>query len=102
MTHPLKVAVSRLPHGEGLPLPAQETEGAAGLDLIAAVEEASSLELSPGEWRLVPTGLILQIPHGFEGQVRPRSGLALRHGVTVLNAPGTIDADIGARCRFCW
>lgn len=89
----LTIAATRLPHGEGLPLPARESEHAAGLDLIAAVEEASPLRLSPGERCLVPTGLILQIPPGYEGQVRPRSGLALRHGVTVLNAPGTIDAD---------
>lgn len=89
----LKVAVKRLPHGEGLPLPARETEGAAGMDLLAAVEEASPLGLSPGERRLIPTGLILELPPGYEGQVRPRSGLALRHGITVLNAPGTVDAD---------
>lgn len=89
----LKVAVKRLPHGEGLPLPARETDGAAGMDLLAAVEEASPLGLSPGEWRLIPTGLILELPPGYEGQVRPRSGLALRHGITVLNAPGTVDAD---------
>ncbi|BCJ92425.1 deoxyuridine 5'-triphosphate nucleotidohydrolase [Terrihabitans soli] len=89
----LKVAVKRLPHAEGLPLPARETDGAAGMDLLAAVEEASPLGLSPGERRLVPTGLILELPPGYEGQVRPRSGLALRHGITVLNAPGTVDAD---------
>jgi dUTP pyrophosphatase len=89
----LKVAVKRLPHSEGLPLPARETEGAAGMDLLAAVEEASPLGLSPGERRLIPTGLILELPPGYEGQVRPRSGLALRHGITVLNAPGTVDAD---------
>jgi dUTP pyrophosphatase len=89
----LEIAVKRLPHGEGLPLPARETDGAAGMDLIAAVEEDSPLGLSPGEWRLIPTGLILELPPGYEGQVRPRSGLALRHGITVLNAPGTVDAD---------
>lgn len=89
----LKVAVKRLPHGEGLALPARETDGAAGMDIIAAVEEDSPLGLSPGERRLVPTGLILELPPGYEGQVRPRSGLALRHGITVLNAPGTVDAD---------
>lgn len=89
----LKIAVKRLAHAEGLSLPARETDGAAGMDLIAAVEEASPLGLSPGEWRLIPTGLILELPPGYEGQVRPRSGLALRHGITVLNAPGTIDAD---------
>jgi dUTP pyrophosphatase len=89
----LKIAVKRLAHGEGLALPARETDGAAGMDLLAAVEQASPLELSPGERRLVPTGLILELPPGYEGQVRPRSGLALRNGVTVLNAPGTVDAD---------
>jgi dUTP pyrophosphatase len=89
----LKVAVKRLPHGEGLPLPARETDGAAGMDLLAAVEQASPLGLGSGEWRLIPTGLILELPPGYEGQVRPRSGLALRHGITVLNAPGTVDAD---------
>lgn len=89
----ISVTVKRLPHAANLPLPAYETEGAAGMDLIAAVEEGSTLRLSPGESRLIPTGLILQLPPGFEGQVRPRSGLALRNGVTVLNAPGTVDAD---------
>ena len=87
------VPVKRLPHAEGLPLPAYETPGAAGMDLIAAVEEGAAFGLSPGERRLIPTGLILQLPPGYEAQVRPRSGLALRHGVTVLNSPGTIDAD---------
>ncbi len=87
------VPVKRLPHAEGLPLPAYETPGAAGMDLIAAVEEGAVFGLSPGERRLIPTGLILQLPPGYEAQVRPRSGLALRHGVTVLNSPGTIDAD---------
>lgn len=89
----LRVGVTRLPHGLDLPLPARETQGAAGFDLIAAVEAASPLGLSPGERRLVPTGLILQLPPGYEGQVRPRSGLAFRHGITVLNAPGTVDSD---------
>jgi dUTP pyrophosphatase len=89
----IKINVSRLPHGEGLPLPAYETAGAAGMDLIAAVEEGSGLELSPGTRKLVPTGLIFQLPEGYEGQVRPRSGLAFRNGITVANAPGTIDSD---------
>lgn len=74
-----------------LPLPAYRTGGAAGMDLLAAV--AAPLELAPGERRLVPTGIALALPDGYEAQVRPRSGLALEHGVTVLNAPGTIDAD---------
>ncbi len=87
----LEVQVERLPHAAGLPLPSYQTEQAAGLDLHAAVE--APLELGPGVRALVPTGLKVGLPPGFEGQVRPRSGLALRHGVTVLNAPGTVDAD---------
>lgn len=85
------VALQRLPHGTDLPLPAYETAGAAGLDLRAAIGE--SLTLAPGARALVPTGLAMQLPEGFEAQVRPRSGLAINHGVTVLNAPGTIDSD---------
>jgi dUTP pyrophosphatase len=85
--------VIRLPHAGNLPLPAYETAGAAGMDLRAAVPEDRPLILLPGRRALVPTGLILEIPHGFEGQVRPRSGLALKHGVTCLNTPGTIDSD---------
>lgn len=89
----LDVLVQVLPHGEGLPLPAYETPGAAGLDLMAAIPEGQPVALDPGRRTLVPTGLRMRLPEGFEGQVRPRSGLALRHGVTVLNAPGTIDSD---------
>lgn len=89
----IDVAISQLPHGEGLPLPERATPHAAGLDLRAAIPEGETWTLAPGERRLVPTGLVMAIPPGFEGQVRPRSGLALKHGVTVLNAPGTIDAD---------
>uniref|UniRef100_A0A9E7ZIB3 Deoxyuridine 5'-triphosphate nucleotidohydrolase n=1 Tax=Bosea sp. NBC_00436 TaxID=2969620 RepID=A0A9E7ZIB3_9HYPH len=85
------ILLQRLPHGADLPLPAYETAGAAGLDLRAALAE--NLTLVPGERALIPTGLAMQLPVGFEGQVRPRSGLALRHGVTVLNAPGTVDSD---------
>lgn len=88
---PLPVHV--LPHGQGLPLPEYATPHAAGMDLRAAIPEGETWVLAPGERRLVPTGLAMAIPIGFEGQVRPRSGLALRHGITVLNAPGTIDAD---------
>jgi dUTP pyrophosphatase len=83
--------VLRLPHGADLPLPAYATEGAAAFDLLAAVVEP--ITLAPGKRALVPTGLAFAIPAGFEGQVRPRSGLAAKNGVTVLNAPGTIDAD---------
>jgi dUTP pyrophosphatase len=87
------VAVVRLPHGRGLDLPAYQSDGAAGMDLLAAVPKRTPLQLAPGGRALVPTGLVLQLPPGFEAQVRPRSGLALRHGVTVLNSPGTIDSD---------
>ncbi|MBV1700637.1 MAG: dUTP diphosphatase [Hyphomicrobiales bacterium] len=89
----LKLNILRLPHGEGLDLPAYQTAGAAGLDLLAAVPENAPLAIAPGARILVPTGLIFEIPQGFEGQVRPRSGLALKHGLSVLNAPGTIDSD---------
>lgn len=89
----LPVPVKRLSHARGLPLPRYETAGAAGLDLLAAVDEAAPVTLPPGGRALVPTGLVLQLPSGYEAQVRPRSGLALGHGVTVLNAPGTVDAD---------
>ena len=92
MVHPV-VGVVRLPHGQGIDLPAYETDGAAGLDLRAAVPADTPLTLSPGARALVPTGLALEIPAGFEAQVRPRSGLAFRHGVTCLNTPGTIDSD---------
>ena len=85
------VAIKVLPHGEGLPLPAYASAGAAGVDLGAAVDRA--LELQPGARALVPTGIALALPAGYEAQVRPRSGHALRHGITVLNSPGTIDCD---------
>lgn len=91
MTQP--VPVRRLPHAEGMPLPAYESAGAAGLDLLAAIPDAMVLILEPGARELVPTGLVIALPSGWEAQVRPRSGLALRHGVTTLNAPGTIDSD---------
>ncbi|WP_159589929.1 dUTP diphosphatase [Chelativorans xinjiangense] len=87
------LGVVRLPHAEGLPLPAYESAGAAGMDLRAGVPEDRQIILLPGKRALVPTGFILEIPEGFEGQVRPRSGLALRHGITCLNTPGTIDSD---------
>jgi dUTP pyrophosphatase len=87
------IQVKRLAHGQGLPLPAYETAYAAGMDLRAAVPEDAPLVLRPGDRHAAPTGLAMAIPPGFEGQVRPRSGLALRHGVTCLNAPGTVDAD---------
>ena len=91
MTAQPQVAVQLLPHAVGAP--AYATDGAAGADLSAALAEGAKISVAPGERILVPTGLILAIPRGFEGQVRPRSGLALKQGLTVLNAPGTIDSD---------
>jgi dUTP diphosphatase len=100
MTHPVspsgpapELRIVRLPHGEGLDLPAYETPGSAGMDLRAAVDEDAPLEIAPGGRFAVPTGLVMEIPQGFEGQVRPRSGLALKSGITCLNTPGTIDSD---------
>lgn len=92
MTGPV-VPITRLPHAQGLPLPAYETAQAAGMDLRAAVPEDEPLMLRPGDRFAVPTGLTFALPAGFEGQVRPRSGLAFKNGVTCLNTPGTIDAD---------
>jgi dUTP pyrophosphatase len=89
----VKVEIRQLPHGEGLALPAYQSAHAAGLDLVAAVPEGDPLVLMPGARALVPTGLTIALPPGYEAQVRPRSGLAAKHGVTVLNTPGTIDAD---------
>ena len=89
----MRIPIHQLPHGLGLDLPEAATAHAAGMDLRAAIPETEVWVLASGQRRLVPTGLVLAIPPGFEGQVRPRSGLALRHGLTVLNAPGTIDAD---------
>lgn len=83
----------RLPHGAGIALPAYETGGAAGMDLRAAVAEDQPLTLPPGQRALVPTGFVFEIPAGYEGQVRPRSGLAFKNGITCLNTPGTIDSD---------
>ena len=93
MSAAVKVAIRQLPHGEGLALPVYQSVDAAGLDLLAAVPAESPLILSPGKYALVQTGLTIALPPGFEAQVRPRSGLAAKHGVTVLNSPGTIDAD---------
>ena len=93
MSTAIRVDIRQLPHGEGLPLPAYQSAHAAGLDLQAAVAEKAPLVLAPGKHAMVPTGLAIALPEGFEAQVRPRSGLAAKHGVTVLNSPGTIDAD---------
>lgn len=89
----VEVRVTRLPHGADLPLPEYQSALASGLDLLAAVPADAPIELAPGARALVPTGIAIALPAGFEGQVRPRSGLAARHGVTVLNTPGTVDAD---------
>ncbi|MGO8082686.1 dUTP diphosphatase [Rhizobium leguminosarum] len=91
-THPT-LNLIRLASGEGLDLPTYESKGAAGMDLRAAVDEAAPLTLLPGKRALVPTGFIFEIPEGFEGQVRPRSGLAFKNGITCLNSPGTVDSD---------
>jgi dUTP pyrophosphatase len=89
----LTVPLRRLPHAAGLPLPQYQSALAAGLDLVAAVAADAPVEIPPGGRSLIPTGITMALPPGYEGQIRPRSGLAARHGVTVLNAPGTIDAD---------
>jgi dUTP pyrophosphatase len=91
MTEAIPVAITRLPHGADLPLPAYATPGSAGLDLLAAVAEP--VTLAPGGRVLIPTGIAIALPAGTEAQVRPRSGLALKHGITIANAPGTIDSD---------
>ncbi len=90
-TNGVDIAIQRLPHGADLALPQPATDASAGADLVAAVTDP--VVLKPGERALIPTGIAIGLPAGFEAQVRPRSGLALRHGVTILNAPGTIDAD---------
>ena len=87
------IRIHQLPHAQGLPLPGRATPCSAGMDLVAALHENQTVVLHPGDRFLIPTGLAMAIPEGFEGQVRPRSGLALKHGITVLNAPGTIDSD---------
>ena len=87
----MKVGIKKLPHAQDLPLPHYATKGSAGLDLLAAIDE--EIELLPGQRLAVPTGIAIELPPGWEAQVRPRSGLALNHGVTCLNAPGTIDSD---------
>ena len=89
----VKVEIQQLPHGNGLALPAYQSAHAAGLDLLAAVPEDAPVMLAPGKHALIPTGLTIALPQGYEAQVRPRSGLAAKHGITVLNSPGTVDAD---------
>jgi dUTP pyrophosphatase len=89
----IRVVYRRLPHGEGLQLPAYQSEDASGMDLLAAVPAGEGVVLAPGSRALIATGFAIELPRGFEAQIRPRSGLALTDGVTVLNSPGTIDAD---------
>ena len=91
MPDKVKIALTPMEHAVGLQLPTYATEQSAGMDLTAALEEA--IEIGPGERMLIPTGLTIELPEGYEAQIRPRSGLALKHGVTVLNSPGTVDAD---------
>ena len=90
---PVKVGIVRLPHAADLPLPQYQSALAAGLDLLAAIPADAPVALAPGSHAMVPTGIAIALPRGSEGQIRPRSGMAMRHGVTVLNSPGTIDAD---------
>jgi dUTP pyrophosphatase len=89
----ITLRVKRLPHGEGLSLPSYQSKEAAGLDVVAGVPEGAAVAIPPGARALIPTGFALELPCGYEAQVRPRSGLALKHGVTLLNSPGTIDSD---------
>jgi dUTP pyrophosphatase len=91
--NPIQVRLLRLPHAAGLPLPAYQSELAAGLDLLAAVPAEAPVTMAPGDRAMIPTGIQMALPPGTEGQIRPRSGLAARHGISVLNAPGTVDAD---------
>jgi dUTP pyrophosphatase len=88
-----KVPIRRLPHAADLPLPRYQSAHAAGLDLLAAIDADGPVSIAPGDRATIPTGIVLALPAGLEGQIRPRSGLAARHGLTVLNAPGTVDAD---------
>ena len=93
MSDPVSIGLVWLAHGEGLPLPRQQTPGAAGLDLAAALLPEEAIEIAPGAVAMIPTGLTIALPQGYEAQIRPRSGLAAKHGITVLNSPGTVDAD---------
>jgi dUTP pyrophosphatase len=93
MNTAVKVDIQQLPHGKGIALPAYQSAHAAGLDLLAAVPEDAPMVLAPGKHAMIPTALSIALPPGYEAQVRPRSGLAAKHGVTVLNSPGTVDAD---------
>ena len=96
----VEVQIMRLPHGADLPLPQYQTAHAAGLDLLAAVPADAAIEIAPGARAMIPTGVAIALPAGFEGQVRPRSGLAMHHGITLLNSPGTVDADYRGELRI--
>lgn len=93
MSEAVRIEIRQLPHGEGLALPSYQSAHAAGLDLLAAVAEDAPVMLAPGKYAVIPTGLTIALPPGYEAQIRPRSGLAAKHGITVLNSPGTVDAD---------
>jgi dUTP pyrophosphatase len=95
----VQVRVKPLPHYEGLALPRYETTGSAGMDLRAALPEDAPVTLQPGEWRLIPTGLSMALPEGFEAQIRPRSGLAAKHAISCVNTPGTVDSDYRGELR---
>lgn len=95
----VQVRVKPLPHYDGLELPRYETAGSAGMDLRAALPEAEPVVLQPGEWRLIPTGLCIALPSGYEAQIRPRSGLAAKHAITCVNTPGTVDSDYRGEMR---
>jgi dUTP pyrophosphatase len=95
----ISVDVQQLPHAEGLALPAYQSADAAGVDLLAAVPDDAPMTLAPGKHAMIPTGLTIALPSGYEAQVRPRSGLAAKHGITVLNSPGTVDADYRGEIR---
>lgn len=99
MTNSISIALQVFDHGRGLALPAYQSAGAAGADLVAALPEGAIVTLPPGGREMVPTGIAIALPPGYEAQVRPRSGLAARHGVTVLNSPGTVDADYRGEIR---
>lgn len=101
MAEEITVQCKRLPHGIDLPLPEYATAGAAGLDLIAAIPQDAPVVIAPGKRAMIPTGLTIALPEGYEAQVRPRSGLAAKHGITLLNTPGTIDADYRGELKCC-
>jgi dUTP pyrophosphatase len=98
-TSAIEVRIMRLPHGADLPLPQYHSALAAGLDLLAAIPAGAAIKIAPGARATIPTGIAIALPAGYEGQVRPRSGLASRHGITVLNSPGTVDADYRGELR---